>query len=82
MGHTPHELAADFPEFVEQFHQLKASDSHFLKLANKYHDINRDIHRAETDVEPTSDDHMIDMRKRRVALKDEIHGLLKAEAAA
>jgi uncharacterized protein YdcH (DUF465 family) len=81
MSHTPHELAADFPEYAAQLHQLKTSDSHFRKLAEKYHDINRDVHRAETNVEPTSDDNMVDMRKQRSALKDEIYALLKASAA-
>ncbi|MGJ8561413.1 MAG: YdcH family protein [Litorimonas sp.] len=78
MSHTPHELAADFPEYAKQLHQLKTTDAHFRKLADKYHDINRDVHRAETNIEPTSDDNMVDMRKQRAVLKDEIYGLLKA----
>lgn len=81
MSHTPHELAADFPEYAEQLHQLKTTDAHFRKLADAYHDINRDVHRAETNVEPTSDDNMVDMRKKRAALKDELYGMLKASAA-
>jgi len=80
MSHTPHELAADFPEYADQLHQLKESDAHFLKLSDEYHTLNRDIHRAETNVEPTSDEHLTDMRKRRIVLKDVINGLLKAAA--
>lgn len=82
MSHTPHELAADFPEFAKQLHDLKTSDAHFRKLADDYHTLNRDVHRAETNVEPTSDEHMTDMRKKRSALKDEIYGLLKKAASA
>lgn len=82
MSHTPHELAADFPEYAEQLHRLKTTDAHFQKLADAYHNINRDVHRAETNVEPTSDAHMVDLRKQRAALKDEIYGMLKARAAA
>jgi len=82
MSHTPHELAADFPEYAEQLHALKTSDAHFRKLADEYHTVNRDIHRAETNVEPTSDEHMTDMCKQRSALKDEIYGMLKAAATA
>lgn len=81
MSHTPHEIAADFPEYAEQLHQLKMTDAHFQKLADTYHELNRDIHRAETDIEPKSDDYMTEMRKQRVALKDKIHGLLKAKAS-
>jgi uncharacterized protein len=80
MSHTPHELAADFPEYVDQLHQLKESDAHFQKMADAYHALNREIHRAETNVEPTSDDHLTEMRKRRMVLKDDINALLKAAA--
>lgn len=76
MAHTPHELAEEFPEFVDKMHQLKSANAHFAKLADEYHEINRAVHRAETDVEPTSDFNMEDMRKQRVALKDEIYSML------
>lgn len=79
MAHTPHELAEEFPENVAQMASLRQSDAHFAKLADSYHDLNRALHRAETDVEPTSDDHMVQMRKERLALKDEIYAYLKAQ---
>lgn len=82
MSHTPHELAEEFPDMVEAMAALRQSDSHFAKLSDKYHTLNREIHRAETDVEPTSDDHMIEMRKERLALKDEIYAYLKAQTPA
>jgi len=82
MSHTPHELAADFPKYGEQLHRLKTTDAHFRTLAETYHTLNRDVHRAETNVEPASDHHMVVLRKQRAALKDEIFGLLKASAAA
>ena len=53
MSHTPHELAEDFPEHAAKIHDLRLSDAHFAKLADNYHALNRDVHRAETDVEPT-----------------------------
>lgn len=80
MGHTPHELAADFPEHVDQLHALKLSDAHFQKLTERYHDVNRAVHRAETDVAPTNDERLINMRKRRMTLKDQIYGILKSNA--
>jgi uncharacterized protein YdcH (DUF465 family) len=78
MTHTPHELAEDFPEFVEKMHQLRETDNHFLKMSDDYHQLNRDVHRAETDVEPTSDENLATMRKARIALKDQIFAYLKA----
>ena len=80
MSHTPHELTEEFPDLVETIHALKVSDAHFAKLAEEYHEVNREIHRIETDVEPASDAHQTEMRRKRMALKDEIYALLKAAA--
>lgn len=76
MSHTPHELAEEFPEHVEKMHEMKQSDAHFAKLFDAYHDINRAVHRAETNIEPTDDFNMESMRKERLKLKDEIYGML------
>lgn len=78
MTHTPHELAEDFPEFVEKMHELRKTDNHFTKMSDDYHQLNRDVNRAETDVEPTSDENLATMRKERIALKDQIFAYLKA----
>ncbi|MBA4786266.1 MULTISPECIES: YdcH family protein [Pseudorhizobium] len=76
MSNTPHEIQDEFPEYVGKMHELKVSDEHFAQLLEDYRDVNRAIHRAETEVEPVADTHMEDMRKRRMVLKDEIYGML------
>ncbi|PUB15416.1 YdcH family protein [Yoonia sediminilitoris] len=81
MSNTPHELADEFPEHVERMHELRASDAHFAKLFDAYHTTNRAVHRAETDVEPTSDEHLVTLRKERMALKDQIYAQLSKAAA-
>ncbi|MEO1749295.1 MAG: YdcH family protein [Pseudomonadota bacterium] len=78
MAHTPHELAEEFPEHIDAISQMKQGNAHFAKLFDEYHDINRAIHRAETDIEPTDDFNMEAMRKKRMVLKDEIYGMLTA----
>ncbi|MEZ5947582.1 MAG: YdcH family protein [Hyphomonas sp.] len=78
MSHTPHELTEEFPEATDKIHELKTSNAHFAKLADEYHELNREIHRMETDVEPASDEHQTELRKKRMALKDEIYAMLKA----
>lgn len=80
MSHTPHELTEEFPDLAEQMAQLRQTDQHFANLADRYHTLNRDVHRAETDVEPTSDTHMTEMRRERMVLKDEIYAYIKAQA--
>ena len=78
MSHTPHELNEEFPEHADRIHALKTSDAHFGKLFDEYHEVNRAVHRAETDVEPTDDANLENMRKQRMVLKDEIYALLSA----
>ncbi len=72
MTHVPHELAEEFPHLQEEISNLKSTDSHFARLFDEYHVLNRAIHRAETNLEPTDDYHMLEMRKKRLLLKDEI----------
>ena len=76
MSHTPHELVDDFPAQAELIHELKRTDGRFRFLAERYHTLNRAIHRAETNVEPTDQFNEERMRKERVALKDEIASML------
>lgn len=76
MSHVPHELAEEFPEHVDVIHELKAGNAHFAKLYHNYHELNREIHRAETDIEPTSDERITELRRHRLKLKDEIYALL------
>ena len=82
MSHTPHELTEEFPEYADAIHRLKATDAHFAKLIDRYHEINRAIHRAETRVEPTDDFNEEGMRKRRMLLKDDIARALSRAAKA
>jgi len=76
MSNVPHELAEEFPEHADKIHEMKTGNAHFAKLFDEYHEINRAIHRAETDIEPTDDFHMEEMRKQRMRLKDELFGML------
>ncbi len=76
MSHTPHELHEEFPQFEALIHHLNETDSHFLRLSNEYHEVNRKVHRAETDIEPVDDATMTEMRRQRMRLKDEIYGML------
>lgn len=78
MSNTPHELHEEFPGDVDRIHALKVSNSHFARLADEYHELNRQVHRAETGVEPMESLAETDLRKKRAHLKDEIARLLAA----
>jgi len=77
MSHVPHELAEEFPEKIEEMRELRANDAHFLRISDKYHELNRTIHRGETDVEPMDDFHLEDLKKQRLALLDKIATYLR-----
>lgn len=74
MSHTPNELTEFFP--ADAIHAATEEDNHFARLAGDYHKINREVHRAETNVEPTDDFHLEELRKRRLAILDEIKSIL------
>ncbi len=76
MSHTPHQLAADFPDYAEKIHALRQSDAHFARLVAEYDAVNEVVHKAETDLEPMDDLALEAKRKERVRLKDEIFALL------
>ncbi len=80
MTHTPHELAEEFPDQIAKMHALKQSDAHFARLADEYHEINRAVHRAETNVMPLEDLAQVELRKKRALLKDQIWGILSAQS--
>lgn len=83
MPHTPHELADAFPADHALLHELKLRNPHFVTLADRYHAVNGVIHRIEAGVENTSDEYAETLKKQRLALVDEIAGIIaraKAEA--
>ena len=79
MSNTPHTLDEEFPDMRERISALKTSDGHFARLAEEYHEVNRQVHRIETRVEPASDDVEEELKRRRVRLKDEIFQMLAGE---
>jgi uncharacterized protein YdcH (DUF465 family) len=78
MSHVAHELQDEFPEHSETIKTLKVANNHFHRIAEEYHELNRAIHRMETNVEPVDDPTLENLKKKRLALKDEIAGFLAA----
>ncbi len=74
---TPNELDEMFPNAKAILHDLKVHNSHFVRLAEDYHQVNRLIHRMETNVEPAADEAMEVERKKRLHLLDQIAKLVE-----
>ncbi|MCQ0092565.1 YdcH family protein [Roseovarius sp. M141] len=76
MTHVPHQLAEEFPDKADDISRLEQTDAHFARLTKEYDEVNRIVHRAETNVAPMEDLAEGEMRKKRGALKDEIYQML------
>ena len=76
MSHTPHELADEFPNDHAVLHELKLHNAHFVTLSERYHEVNGEIHRIESEIETPSDEYTETLKKKRLALLDEISGMV------
>lgn len=72
-----HDLLHEFPEHKEKIHDLKISDHHFRNLFDKYHEVDKEIHHYESGAEATTDEHLTELRLKRLHLKDEIYTYLQ-----
>jgi len=72
MSNTPHTLAEEFPEQIDAIHKLKTEDRHFARLLKEYDEVNDQVHRAETNIEPVGQFGEVELRKRRLMIKDAI----------
>lgn len=76
MSTKHHHLAHELPEYKDAIHHLKVSDNHFSKLFDAYHECVKQILRIEDEIEAASDFFLEDLKKNRLALKDEMVGML------
>ena len=74
-----HDLVHELPEYRELIHELKASNQHFARLFDQYHDIDHEIYRIEQGVETPSDDYTEVLKKQRLKLKDELLAILREQ---
>ena len=77
MSNTPHTLGDEFPDQMEAIHALKVKDERFARVLEKYDAVNDKIHRAETRIDTIGDEAEVELRKQRLALKDEIVAALE-----
>ncbi|HEC20437.1 MAG TPA: DUF465 domain-containing protein [Gammaproteobacteria bacterium] len=73
-----HPLVSEFPEYKDKIHQLKMENNHFHQLMEKYDELDKQIFRIEDGSEPTDDAYVEQLKKERLALKDDILRSLKA----
>ena len=80
--HTPNELTTIFKRDRDLITRLKQEDAHYARLADEYHEVNREVHRIEAETEAASDERVEALKKQRLSLLDEITAIVsKARAA-
>ena len=73
-----HSLAKELPEYKDKIHDLKMSNNHFSRLFDEYHELDHEVIRIEEGIENTSDEYLDGLKKKRLALKDELYSMLRA----
>ncbi|MDT8283150.1 MAG: YdcH family protein [Gammaproteobacteria bacterium] len=74
---THHPLIEEFPDYSDTIHELKMNNAHFRRLAHEYEGIDKEIFRAEQEIEVMNDDYLGNLKKERLNLKDIIYSMLK-----
>jgi uncharacterized protein YdcH (DUF465 family) len=72
----PHELRDEFPQESSLIERMIRTNYELRRLALRYDEVNRNIYRIESDEEPTIDEVLERLKKRRLKLKDEIKAIL------
>ncbi|MDX1345411.1 MAG: DUF465 domain-containing protein, partial [Sedimenticolaceae bacterium] len=62
----------------DDIHRLKMENNYFQNLMDKYEELDKEIFRIEDGSEPTDDLIVEQLKKQRLALKDELFQLIKA----
>jgi uncharacterized protein YdcH (DUF465 family) len=76
----PIDLDHAFPHYVKQMHALRKSDAHFGKLYDDYLHIEKELHRIANEAETPEDTFVEELKKKRLALKDEMSAILHKAA--
>ena len=77
-----HELVQEFPQHKDAIHHLKMENNHFKKLFDEYHELDRHVYRIEAQNETVTDEHLEDLKKKRLHLKDELYKMLEGYSKA
>ncbi len=73
-----HDLAHEFPQYLDKMRALNASDTHFASLFSSYDAENRRIIKHEQGADAVTDEALEALKKKRLKIKDEIYSILKA----
>ncbi|WP_448189601.1 YdcH family protein [Azospirillum sp. sgz301742] len=73
-----HDLEGEFPEHRGKLESIRAADERFRTLEHEYAGLDKEILTAEENGIPLTDEHFTALKRRRLALKEQLESLLKA----
>lgn len=82
MSEQGHDLHTEFAADRAILHALKMDDEHFRKLSDEHHHLTQEIYRIEGGLAASSDTRLETLKKKRLAVLDEIAGLIAVRKAA
>lgn len=66
-----------FPEYRDLISRLKTEDAHFANLFHQHNQLDDDIKRAENAPSSNFDEHIAEMKREKLRLKDELFHILR-----
>ena len=66
-----------FPEYRDLISELKMSDSYVQALFEKHNTLDQRVKNMESRLEPGTHDEIEVLKKKKLAIKDELYGLLQ-----
>ena len=72
-----HDLFHELPEYTDRINRLKATNEHFARLFDEYHQVNSEVERIEENNEGHADFYVEELKKRRLHLKDDLYAMLR-----
>lgn len=70
-----------FPEYREKIAQLRANDRHFSRIFEEHNRLDHEVQQLEGKHSSVYRDDIEVLKKQKLALKEEIYGLLRKENA-
>lgn len=71
-----------FPEYRDLITRLKGHDAHFTRLFDKHNSLDHLIKNKEAGIEPGTPTEIEQLKKEKLAIKDELYVLLKRASVA
>ncbi|WP_369310898.1 YdcH family protein [Providencia rettgeri] len=69
-----------FPEYRDLISHLRQSDPHFRSLFDKHNQLDHEISRLEHPDRSGYNDEVVELKKQKLRLKEEIHQILKTSS--